>query len=46
MYKCLAVSTVAPQLCLHLLLAQSTLSILLYLCLAWAHALISEPLNH
>jgi hypothetical protein len=46
MYKYLTVSTVAPQLVLCLLLAQSPLLIPLYLCLAWAHALFYETLNH
>jgi hypothetical protein len=44
-YKYLTVSTVAPQLVLRLYLAQSTLSIPLYLCLAWAHTLFLETLN-
>jgi hypothetical protein len=45
-YKYLTVSVVAPQLCLCLSLAQSTLSSLLFICLVWAHTLLFEPLNH
>jgi hypothetical protein len=45
-YKYFPVLTVAPQLCICLSLAQSTLSIPLYFCPVWACALILEPLNH
>jgi hypothetical protein len=45
-YKYSPVLTVAPQLVIHLSLAQSTLSLLLYFCLVWAQALVYETLNH
>jgi hypothetical protein len=45
-YKYLTVFTVVPQLCICLSLIQSPLPSPLYFCLVWAHALISEPLNH